>query len=117
MSANPCLFCKIISQQIPAKLIFETDSTLVIADINPRAPIHYLIIPKKHVEHMGFLQPQDADLISDMANVVQQLSKDLVQPAAFNVISNNGVGAGQSVPHLHWHFLAGKNLYSGNFKL
>ncbi len=117
MSIHSCIFCKIIAQQIPSQPLIETELTLVIADINPQAPIHYLVMPKKHIEHMGCLEVADTVYIADMALVVQQLSKKLVQPTAFNVIINNGVDAGQSVPHLHWHFLAGKNLYTNGFQL
>ena len=114
---SACIFCKIISHQIPTPSIYETDLTLVIRDIHPRAPIHYLVITKKHIEHMGLVEKQDAVIMSDMAMVIQHLSATLAKPVSFNVISNNGSGAGQSVPHLHWHFLAGKNLYTTEFKL
>ena len=117
MSEVSCIFCKIIQMTVPAKRILETDLTLVIADIHPRAPIHYLVLPKKHIEHMGYIQQSDLDILADMAYVVQQLSLSLAQPAAFNVMVNNGAGAGQVVPHLHWHFLAGKNIYSSDFQL
>lgn len=111
-----CLFCKIIQKQIPATIILETEKTLVIKDIHPKAPIHYLLIPKIHIEHMGHVTQDDASFLSDLGLCTATLSK-MLDDSSFNLISNNGKAAGQSVDHLHWHFLSGKNLYEGGFSL
>ena len=115
--ATDCVFCKIIKKEIPSKLVLETEHTVVFNDIYPKAPIHYLIVPKVHIEHMGMVTSQTAGLIADLALCAAQLSKALPAGSGFNIIANNGAAAGQSVLHLHWHFLSGKNLYEGGLNL
>ena len=123
MFDSNCIFCKIIQKQIPSNIIKETEHVLVIKDLHPKAPYHYLIMPKKHIENVGMLQDADINLIVDMVFVARDLSKNIAlenklsQPISFNLISNNGAAAGQSVFHLHWHFLAGKDLYKDGLKL
>lgn len=113
-----CIFCKIVVGEIPSAKVYESDSILAIKNINPQAPIHYLVLPKKHIEGMGVIEPEDFELVADMAHAVKTLSEDLEGHRAFNIISNNGKEAGQSVFHMHWHFIAGRNLYAdGALKL
>lgn len=111
-----CIFCRIIRGEIASKLVKENEHVLVIQDISPKAPIHYLILPKKHIENMAAVTVDDKEICWAMCEMVQSLHKD-ISGQAFNVIANNGVGAGQSVLHMHWHFLAGKNIYSSGFSL
>lgn len=106
-----CIFCKIIKGDIPSKKIKETDTIFVIEDIAPKAPVHYLILPKKHIKNISALQSNDDQFVLDSIKVAQALSKDLLSPAAFNLVANNGEAAGQSVFHLHWHFLSGAHLW------
>ncbi|OQA35785.1 MAG: HIT-like protein [Candidatus Dependentiae bacterium ADurb.Bin331] len=108
MSSSSCIFCKIISHQIPAKLIDETNNLIVIADIAPKASIHYLIIPKKHVADIQSLTGADAVLAGEMIMMAQKLSQQLMVPNAFKLVINSGAAAGQHVFHLHMHFLSGK---------
>lgn len=103
-----CIFCKIISGEIPGKIIMQTDSFLVLQDIAPKAPVHYLIIPKKHIQDLVSCGQQDKDLLADMMLVASKLAASLDAPQAFKLIVNNGYAAGQRVFHLHFHFLAGK---------
>jgi histidine triad (HIT) family protein len=110
MNASNCIFCKIISKEIPSAPILETEYTIVIKDLHPRAPIHYLLLPKIHVEHMGYLTAAENPYIVDLGLCVAELSRALPKEAGFNVVSNNGKAAGQSVFHLHWHFLSGRTL-------
>ncbi len=117
MSDNFCVFCKIIDRTIPSTIILESDSIIVIKDIAPKAPIHNLVIPKKHIPDMVTFSHDDLPLISSMALAVQELGKSIAHDYGFNIIVNNGAAAGQLIFHLHWHFLAGKNLYSGGFSL
>ena len=112
-----CIFCKIINRTIPSTIILENDAIIVIKDIAPKAPIHYLVIPKKHIADMVDFSHDDVTSISKMALAVQELGKSVAPDQAFNIIVNNGAAAGQLVFHLHWHFLAGKNLYSSGFSL
>ena len=116
LTAN-CIFCKIIQKQIPSTCVLETEHTIVIKDLYPKAPVHYLLIPKFHIEHMGYLTADTTPYLVDLGLCVAKLSKTLPENAGFNIISNNGQAVGQSVLHLHWHFLSGKNLYESGLSL
>ena len=110
MSAhNNCLFCRIIKGEIPSTKVFENDAVLAFRDINPAAPTHVLIIPKRHVDKIGDCGEGERELIADVmlaANKVAELEK----LDSFRLIINNGSGAGQTVYHLHAHVLGGKPL-------
>lgn len=108
MESN-CIFCKIIAKQLPSKVIAETDDLIVIDNIAPKTPIHYLIIPKKHIADINALMPEDVNLVGKMVLMSKKLSENLpLGKQHFRLAVNNGIGAGQSVFHLHFHFLAGK---------
>lgn len=111
-----CIFCKIINQELPSTIIKQDDHTLVIQNIAPQAPIHSLILPKKHIENLNALADGDEVYAWSMLKMARDLGNELPSKA-FNIISNNGAAAGQSVFHLHLHFLSGKNLYENGFKL
>lgn len=111
-----CIFCKIINQEIPSTIIKQDDHTLVIQNIAPQAPIHYLILPKKHIDNITYLDDTDDQYGWGMLKMARDLGNELPSKA-FNIISNNGAAAGQSVFHLHLHFLAGKNIYEHGLKL
>lgn len=111
MPTTSCIFCKIITGQLPAQIIITTDQLIVIKDIAPKAPTHYLIIPKKHIASLHDLNDQDTLLTGLMMQTAQQLAhKDNDEPMPFRLIVNTGAGAGQQVFHLHYHFLAGKQM-------
>jgi histidine triad (HIT) family protein len=113
---NKSIFSKIIDREIPAQIVYETDQIIVIKDIKPIAPIHYLIIPKVEVLDMKDIR-FDGALSAHMTAAVQYLAAQLAGEQSFNIIVNNGQSAGQVVMHLHWHFISGKNLYQNGFGL
>jgi histidine triad (HIT) family protein len=105
-----CVFCAIINGSIPAKIIQNTDTIVVIEDIAPKAPIHYLIIPKKHIHDVSTMAPDDAKVVGEMFIVAQQLAHQLSGSQSFRLVCNNGPEAGQTIFHLHVHFLSGKTM-------
>lgn len=103
-----CIFCKIIRREIPSKIIAENNDIIVIQDIAPKAPIHYLIIPKKHIQDIQQIEQADLFYGDKIFAMAQQLSKTVPDAHAFKLHINSGKNAGQIVMHLHTHFIAGK---------
>jgi len=110
MATPECIFCAIVAGNIPATIVDQNDDVIVIKDLHPKAPIHYLIIPKKHVENILSLDEQNADLAAKIALMAKKLAHEKLNDGDFRLIINNGPGAGQSVFHLHCHFLSGKKM-------
>jgi histidine triad (HIT) family protein len=102
-----CIFCAIHAGTIPSTIIAQNSTAFVIKDISPQAPVHYLIIPKKHTTDIQSLTATDLGVMADIADLAQQLSRIDAKHAEFKLVSNNGKNAGQHVMHLHIHFLAG----------
>jgi len=106
-----CIFCKIIKGEIPSDKVYEDEEVLAFKDINPAAPIHILVIPKKHITNLLEVQEQDSYLISKIYQVINKIAKDMeIEGNGFRVIVNCGKDSGQEVMHLHFHILAGKKL-------
>jgi histidine triad (HIT) family protein len=107
MHAVDCIFCKIIARTIPASIIDEKDDLIVIKDIAPKAPVHYLIIPKKHIQDIQSVSQADSPLMGSLIMQAQTLSR---KTGDFRLIANNGAQAGQRVFHIHFHYLSGKTM-------
>jgi histidine triad (HIT) family protein len=101
------IFTKIINKQIPAKIAYEDDRYIAIHDINPQAPVHLLVIPKREIRTLNDLKPQDADLVGGMFLIARKLMSDMKQ-TDYRTVFNCGEKAGQSVFHVHLHVLAGR---------
>ena len=101
------IFQKIIEKEIPADIIFEDELCIVIKDINPQAPIHLLIIPKKQIPKLSDANNNDLEILGHLMLIVGNMSRQFNVEDAFNVVINNGENAGQTVFHLHIHLLAG----------
>lgn len=104
-----CIFCKIIQGSIPATVVAEDKNILVISDIAPKAPVHLLIIPKKHIHDVASCEASDMSLVQEMVTAAQDVAKKLSVPS-FRLVINNGSESGQTVFHLHMHFLSGKHM-------
>ena len=108
---SDCIFCKIANKEINSDFVYEDDEIIAFKDINPQAPIHILVIPKKHIESIIDLTDEDEMLVGKMYTAVRKIAKKLnIEESGFRLIVNCGKGAGQEVPHLHFHILAGKRL-------
>lgn len=106
-----CLFCKIVSGDVPAKVVRETDRTLAFRDINPQAPTHVLVIPKDHHANVGDLAAADAGLLADLLKEARAVAEDDgIADTGYRVVFNTGSQAGQTVFHVHAHVLGGRGL-------
>ena len=104
------LFEKIINKEIPAEIIYEDDISIVIEDINPQAPTHLLIIPKKVIPKLSDASTEDQDILGHLMLVAGKIAKQLELDETFRLVINNGAKAGQSVFHLHLHLISGRSL-------
>lgn len=104
-----CIFCKIIAGDIPSKKIYEDDEILAFYDIEPKAPVHFLVIPKAHIAGADAVTPDNSGVVAHIFETIPKLAKEL-GIAHFRVVTNNGADAGQTVHHLHFHVLAGGKL-------
>jgi len=102
------IFQKIIDKELPANIVYEDDSCLAFKDINPVAPVHILIIPKKKIEKISDSNQEDKELLGHLFLVAGDIAKDLGIEEAFRLVVNNGAGAQQTVFHLHIHLIAGR---------
>lgn len=108
---SDCIFCKIANKEINSDFVYEDDEIIAFKDINPQAPIHILVVPKKHIESIIDLTDEDEMLVGKMYTAVRKIAKKLnIEESGFRLIVNCGKDAGQEVPHLHFHILAGKKL-------
>lgn len=105
-----CLFCKMVNGTINVDKLYEDDLMIIIRDIEPKAPIHYLLIVKQHYKLLSEQNDDEAVILGKCLNKVGELATELGLTEGYRLVINQGDNAGQSVPHLHVHILAGKNM-------
>jgi len=109
---NDCIFCKIAAKQIPAQLVHEDDQCIVFRDISPKAPTHWLIVPKRHVERLSDLTAADGPLLGHlMATVIAMARQAGVSESGYRTVINTGADGGQTVSHLHLHLFGGRAMH------
>ena len=104
-----CIFCKIANGEISSRKAYEDDTVLAFYDLDPQAPTHVLIIPKQHIQSVAQVTPENSAVVAHIFEVAAKLSAELGLKDGFRVVSNCGESAGQSVPHLHFHLLGGRD--------
>ena len=102
-----CVFCKIAGGEIPTEKIYEDEDIIAFNDLDPQAPIHFLVIPKKHITSLAQVEESDSALIGRIMLAIQKLAKDN-NLEGYRVVTNIGEDGGQTVPHLHFHVLGGR---------
>jgi histidine triad (HIT) family protein len=108
-----CLFCKIVNKEIPSNIILEDENFIAFHDINPKAPVHVLAIPKVHVDSFNEVSPE---IMSNMTSFIQKVAQELnIEKSGYRVITNIGENGGQEVKHLHFHILGGAKLKWDHF--
>ena len=105
-----CIFCKIVAGEIPSQRLYEDDEIIVIRDIEPKAKLHYLCIPKQHFALLSEMDGEKAEIVKHCFQVIPTLEKELGLTGGYRVIINQGADGGQTVPHLHIHLLGGEPL-------
>ena len=104
-----CLFCKIAAGEIPSKKVYEDELCYAFYDIDPQAPVHFLVIPKEHIQSVSQVDESNANVVGHIFAVIAKVTKDLGLES-YRVVSNIGAQAGQSVAHLHFHVLSGRDM-------
>lgn len=105
-----CVFCKIIKGEIPSKKLYEDSLCYAFADINPKAPVHFLVVPKEHIPSADALTPQNSAVVAHIFETIPKIVQTLGVKDGYRIVNNCGKSAGQTVFHLHFHVLAGCEL-------
>lgn len=106
-----CLFCKMVNGTIKPKVVYENDAVMAFEDINPQAPVHVLVIPKKHIATLNDLEPQHDVLVGEMYLTAKKVAEKLgITESGYRTVMNCNEGAGQTVFHLHLHILGGRRM-------
>ncbi|WP_294351102.1 histidine triad nucleotide-binding protein [uncultured Clostridium sp.] len=106
-----CIFCKIIKGEIPSKKIYEDDKVYAFYDISPEAPVHFLVIPKEHICSVNDINEENSSIISHIFLAINKIVNDLgIAENGYRIVNNTGKDGGQTVHHMHYHVLAGRNL-------
>lgn len=111
MADGSCIFCKIAAREIPADIVRESDRVVAFRDTDPKAPTHILLIPKEHIPSLADIEDGHGDVLADIAQAATQLAHaEGIAKAGWRLVTNVGRGAGQSVFHLHFHLLGGREM-------
>jgi histidine triad (HIT) family protein len=111
MNKSSCIFCKIVSGEANAMILYRDEQAVAFRDINPVAPTHILIVPNKHIESVNMLAPADEQLIGHLFTVAGQLAKEEgISEGGYRLVTNTGVHGGQTVLHLHMHLMGGQRM-------
>ncbi|WP_207670925.1 histidine triad nucleotide-binding protein [Caloramator sp. E03] len=106
-----CIFCKIVEGTIPSQKVYEDEKVVGFKDISPVAPVHIIIIPKHHIESVMEVDENNADIVSHIILVAKKIAKELgISEKGFRIVNNCGKEGGQTVPHLHFHLLGGRDM-------
>jgi histidine triad (HIT) family protein len=106
---DSCLFCRIVERTVPSRIIYEDELTLAFEDINPQAPVHTLVIPKRHVRSLDELDANDVALLSHLVLTCAKLARQQgIAQSGYRLVANTGANGGQTVFHLHLHLLGGR---------
>ncbi|MEX2282957.1 MAG: histidine triad nucleotide-binding protein [Gemmatimonadota bacterium] len=106
-----CLFCRIVAGEIPSKKAYEDQQVIAFHDLDPKAPVHVLVIPRKHISSIARIEDADAELIGQLFLVARNLASELrIADGGYRLVINAGFDAGQSVDHVHLHVLGGRKL-------
>lgn len=105
-----CLFCKIVNGEIPSTLMYEDDRVIAFKDINPQAPVHYLVIPREHIKSADFINEENKELMGHIIFVASQLAKEEGLDNGYRIVNNCGSHGGQTVDHIHFHVLGKRNM-------
>ena len=107
---SDCLFCKIVAGEIPSKKVYEDELCYAFYDIDPQAPTHFLVLPKAHIASVAEVSADNEQVVGHIFTVIAKLAQELGFASGFRVVSNVGESGGQSVPHLHFHVLSGRDM-------
>ena len=108
---SDCIFCKIASGDIPGDVVYQDDRVIAVNDIDPKAPVHILIMPKKHIPSLNEIDDSNKDIMAHILTVAANLAKAKgVAEKGYRIVNNCGVQGGQSVNHIHFHLLGGRSL-------
>jgi histidine triad (HIT) family protein len=109
---SDCIFCRIIDKKIPAKTVYEDEIAFAFEDINPQAPVHILVIPKKHIPTVLDLNGGDHDLVGHLFAVANKIARDKgIAERGFRIVTNCNPESGQTVYHIHFHLLGGRHMH------
>ncbi len=106
-----CIFCEIINKNIPSEIVFEDDEIMAFRDVDPQAPVHILIIPKRHISGLTAAKESDGELMGKICLAAAEIAKrEAINFSGYRLVVNTGSDAGQAVDHLHFHLLGGRTL-------